>query len=83
LARKLAAEFAEIAADWRDDEPRRLAAEQAFTSRYGTVDQVKAKECAELRAGLATLERYASGASNVRITDEERAGLPQEIAKLQ
>lgn len=83
LARQLATEFAEIAVDWRDDEPRRLAAEQAFTARYGTVDQVKAKECAELRAGLASLERHASGASNDRITDEERAGIPRQIANVQ
>lgn len=83
LARQLAAEFAKIAADWHADEPRRLAAEQAFTAQYGTVDQVKAKECVELRAGLAALERYRSGASNAPITDEERAGLPQEIARVQ
>lgn len=83
FARQFAAEFAGIAADSRDDEPRRRAVEQAFTARYGTVDDVKAKECNMLRAQLPAIESRAKGTSAERLSEEERAALPAAIAKMQ
>jgi len=82
LARQFAQEFVDNAADWQNEEERNRRFQQKFTATWGSVEDVKARECAAMRAQLDVLQRRADGTSSKRLTEAERAALPDEIGRM-
>jgi len=75
-----------LADDWiglqqglQDAEARNRAIGKAMDAKYGTVDDIKRKECEWQRVELNALERMAKGPPGEIRTEQEKADLPRQI----
>jgi len=82
-ANQLAADALDLAREQQEMDAYTAATAAAMREQYGSPEDIRSGECEELAHTISALKDRSNGISPDALTQDERAALPAEIARLE